>query len=133
MPKSLFIDPAVVRAPGKLSFDDIPSAILTRRPSRTRWATSPSQQFLDIVPGYGPAIREFETMLNLIKTHGRVQWHRLQPSRPGPPFHGPGSFGGRPGLPRSTVDDYIFGSHRSHGEILAKGLSAIAQARRRRA
>ena len=23
------------------------------------------------------------------------------------------------------VDDYIFGSHRSHGEILAKGLSAI--------
>ena len=23
------------------------------------------------------------------------------------------------------VDDHIFGSHRSHGEILAKGLSAI--------
>ena len=31
-----------------------------------------------------------------------------------------------------TPDDYIFGSHRSHGEILAKGLSAIAQAGRRR-
>jgi 2-oxoisovalerate dehydrogenase E1 component len=27
-----------------------------------------------------------------------------------------------------TPDDHIFGSHRSHGEILAKGLSAIAQA-----
>jgi 2-oxoisovalerate dehydrogenase E1 component len=26
-----------------------------------------------------------------------------------------------------SVDDYIFGSHRSHGEILAKGLSAIHQ------
>jgi 2-oxoisovalerate dehydrogenase E1 component len=26
-----------------------------------------------------------------------------------------------------TVDDFIFGSHRSHGEILAKGLSAIAK------
>jgi 2-oxoisovalerate dehydrogenase E1 component len=25
------------------------------------------------------------------------------------------------------VDDFIFGSHRSHGEILAKGLSAIAK------
>ena len=24
-----------------------------------------------------------------------------------------------------TIDDYIFGSHRSHGEILAKGLRAI--------
>ncbi len=24
-----------------------------------------------------------------------------------------------------TVDDFIFGSHRSHGEILAKGMSAI--------
>src|SRR5512134_1641684 len=24
-----------------------------------------------------------------------------------------------------TVDDHIYGSHRSHGEILAKGLSAI--------
>jgi len=26
-----------------------------------------------------------------------------------------------------SVDDFIFGSHRSHGEILAKGLSAIHQ------
>jgi 2-oxoisovalerate dehydrogenase E1 component len=26
-----------------------------------------------------------------------------------------------------TVDDLIFGSHRSHGEIIAKGLSAIHQ------
>ena len=26
-----------------------------------------------------------------------------------------------------SAEDYIFGSHRSHGEILAKGLSAIHQ------
>ena len=26
-----------------------------------------------------------------------------------------------------TPDDHIFGSHRSHGEILAKGFSAIRQ------
>jgi 2-oxoisovalerate dehydrogenase E1 component len=29
-----------------------------------------------------------------------------------------------------TVDDFIFGSHRSHGEILAKGLSAISKLKR---
>ena len=32
-----------------------------------------------------------------------------------------------------TPDDHIFGSHRSHGEILAKGFSAIRQMERRAA
>jgi len=71
-------------------------------------------------------IREFETLLDRIKKEGvyeGVAYNHLGPAHlsigqeaaaVGQSFH-------------LTPDDFIFGSHRSHGEILAKGLSAIAQ------
>jgi 2-oxoisovalerate dehydrogenase E1 component len=68
-------------------------------------------------------IRAFETMLQEVKTQ---RAYRRSPTTTAgrPPFDRAGGVGGRPGVP-AGVDDHIFGSHRSHGEILAKGLSAI--------
>jgi len=56
---------------------------------------------------------------------GRFRAWRI-PCRPGPPFHRQEA--AAVGMAFSlTSDDHIYGSHRSHGEILAKGFSAIRQ------
>ena len=69
-------------------------------------------------------IREFETMLNLIKTTGEYNGTRYD--HPGPAHLSAGQEAAAVGMAYTlTVEDFIFGSHRSHGEILAKGLSAI--------
>ena len=69
-------------------------------------------------------IREFETMLNLIKTTG--EYSGIPYDHPGPAHLSAGQEAAAVGMAYTlTVDDFIFGSHRSHGEILAKGLSAI--------
>jgi len=71
-------------------------------------------------------IREFETMLNLIKTRG--EYNGIPYNHPGPAHLSIGQEAAAVGMAYTlSVDDFIFGSHRSHGEILAKGLSAIAQ------
>ena len=69
-------------------------------------------------------IREFETMLNLIKTTN--EYNGVPYKHPGPAHLSIGQEASAVGMAYNLeVDDYIFGSHRSHGEILAKGLSAI--------
>jgi len=69
-------------------------------------------------------IREFETMLNLIKTTG--EYNSIPYNHPGPAHLSIGQEASSVGQAYLLdKDDYIFGSHRSHGEILAKGLSAI--------
>jgi len=69
-------------------------------------------------------IREFETMLNLVKTKG--EYNGTSYNHPGPAHLSIGQESAAVGMAWTlTVDDFIFGSHRSHGEILAKGLSAI--------
>ncbi len=69
-------------------------------------------------------IREFETMLNLIKTKG--EYNGVAYNHPGPAHLSIGQESAAVGMAWTlTVDDFIFGSHRSHGEILAKGMSAI--------
>jgi len=71
-------------------------------------------------------IREFETMLNLIKTKGEYQG--VPYNHPGPAHLSIGQESAAVGMAYTlSVDDFIFGSHRSHGEILAKGMSAIHQ------
>jgi 2-oxoisovalerate dehydrogenase E1 component len=71
-------------------------------------------------------IREFETMINLIKTTG--EYNGVAYNHPGPAHLSIGQEAAAVGMAFTlTVDDFIFGSHRSHGEILAKGLSAIAK------
>ena len=69
-------------------------------------------------------IREFETMLNLIKTTGEYQG--VSYNHPGPAHLGIGQEAAYVGEAfRLTPKDLTFGSHRSHGEILAKGLRSI--------
>lgn len=71
-------------------------------------------------------IREFETMINLIKTRG--EYNEIPYNHPGPAHLSIGQEAAAVGMAYNLgVEDFIFGSHRSHGEILAKGLSAIAK------
>jgi 2-oxoisovalerate dehydrogenase E1 component len=71
-------------------------------------------------------IREFETMLDEIKRSGK--YGDLAYVHQGPAHLSIGQEAAAVGEAfLLTVDDHIYGSHRSHGEILAKGLSAIHQ------
>jgi 2-oxoisovalerate dehydrogenase E1 component len=70
-------------------------------------------------------IREFETMLDRIKKEGVYQGIEYQ--HKGPAHLSIGQEASVVGQAYNlTPEDFIFGSHRSHGEILAKSLSAIA-------
>ena len=65
-------------------------------------------------------------MLNLIKTTG--EYHGISYNHPGPAHLSIGQEASAVGMAYTlSIEDYIFGSHRSHGEILAKGLSSIHQ------
>ncbi|MEK7407976.1 MAG: thiamine pyrophosphate-dependent enzyme, partial [Acidobacteriota bacterium] len=70
------------------------------------------------------AIREFETVLNEIKLKGvyrGVAYNHL-----GPAHLSIGQEAAAVGMAFALApEDHIYGSHRSHGEILAKGFSAI--------
>ena len=69
-------------------------------------------------------IRTFETMLNEVKIKGSYQG--IEYNHRGPAHLSIGQEASAVGQAYLLgVDDHIFGSHRSHGEILAKGLSAI--------
>ncbi len=71
-------------------------------------------------------IREFETMLYTVKTTNA--YNGIDYNNPGPAHLSMGQEASSVGQAwLLSTDDYIFGSHRSHGEILAKGLSAIHQ------
>ncbi len=71
-------------------------------------------------------IREFETMLNEIKVQG--SYEGMEYNHPGPAHLSIGQEAAAVGQSvHLDTDDYIFGSHRSHGEIMAKCLSAISK------
>ncbi len=124
MPKSQFIDPSVVRQKGEITFGTIPVNQYSTSIKEERKHFSDSQLlgiYRDML-----IIREFETMLNLIKTTGEYQG--IKYNHPGPAHLSIGQEASAVGMAFNLgVEDYIFGSHRSHGEILAKGLSAIHQ------
>jgi 2-oxoisovalerate dehydrogenase E1 component len=69
-------------------------------------------------------IRGFETMLNEVKLRGK--YHGVEYNHRGPAHLSIGQEASAVGQAFLLgADDHIYGSHRSHGEILAKGLSAI--------
>ena len=69
------------------------------------------------------AIREFETILNEIKIKGAYKG--VTYNHAGPAHLSIGQEAAAVGMAfLLTPEDMIFGSHRSHGEILAKGLRA---------
>ena len=122
MPKSQFIDPNEVRKKGKLVFKDIPvnQYAKTIEEEQTHFS---KEDFLRIFRDMA-IIREFETMLNSIKTtneYNGIQYHI--PDQPDLSLGQEAAAVGQAFL--LGENDFIFGSHRSHGEIIAKGLSAI--------
>ena len=122
MPKKLFIDPKKVRKPGKITFGEIPvnqyqKTLAEEKGNYTR------EELLGIYRDM-LIIREFETMLNMIKTTS--EYHGISYTHPGPAHLSIGQEAAAVGMAWLLgPEDYIFGSHRSHGEILAKGMSAI--------
>jgi 2-oxoisovalerate dehydrogenase E1 component len=69
-------------------------------------------------------IREFETMLDQIKKLGAYEG--IAYKHAGPAHLSIGQEGAAVGeCLHLTVEDHLYGSHRSHGEILAKGLRAV--------
>jgi 2-oxoisovalerate dehydrogenase E1 component len=124
MPQSITVEPEEVLAPGSIHFTDIPVNTYRRTlgEERARYST---EEFLNIWQDMC-AIREFETVLNEIKIKGRYKGLAYQHA--GPAHLSIGQEAAAVGMAFAlTPEDHIFGSHRSHGEILAKGLSAIRQ------
>lgn len=122
MPKSEFIDPKEVRKPGKINFTPI-AVNQYQKSVKDEKANFSKQEFLNIYHDMS-AIREFETMINNIKIKG--EYNGIKYNHPGPAHLSLGQEAAAVGMAYTLgVDDFIFGSHRSHGEIIAKGLSAI--------
>ena len=122
MPKVQFIDPSVARKASEITFKPIP----VNQYNKTIKEEKKNFSNDDLIRIYHDmvVIREFETMLNLIKTTG--EYSGVPYDHPGPAHLSIGQEASAVGMAYTlTVDDFIFGSHRSHGEILAKGLSAI--------
>jgi 2-oxoisovalerate dehydrogenase E1 component len=124
MPKNQFIDPADARKPGEITFHSVP-VNQYRKTVAEEHGNFTVEEFLRIYHDM-VVIREFETMLNQIKIAN--EYGGIHYSHPGPAHLSLGQESAAVGMAFTLkVDDFIFGSHRSHGEILAKGLTAIAR------
>ena len=122
MPKSQYIDPKKVFQPGYIHFEDIPVNQYAKTLDEEKAIYSKS----DMLRIYRDMriIREFETMLNEIKT--KSCYNGVEYNNPGPAHLSLGQEASAVGEAYSLdINDFTFGSHRSHGEILAKGLSSI--------
>jgi len=118
----MVINPTEARQPGYVEFSPIP-------------VNQYNRSVKDELKRYGKddlfriqrdmlVIRMFENMLNEIKLRGNYEG--IEYNHRGPAHLSIGQEAAAVGQAfLLTVDDHIYGSHRSHGEILAKGLSAI--------
>jgi 2-oxoisovalerate dehydrogenase E1 component len=124
MPKQLFIDPKAVRREGKVTFHDISVHAYSTPLSRERQRLG-DEQLLEVLR-HMLIIREFEKMLSSFKAQGN--YARIKLNYNGPAHLSIGQEGAAVGAAMALrPEDHIFGSHRSHGEVIAKGLSAIAK------
>ncbi len=124
MPKSQNIQPEMVRKPKFIEFGKIPVNQYNKTIEEEKSNYS-NEDFIRIYHDM-VVIREFETMLNLIKTTN--EYNGVAYNHPGPAHLSIGQEASAVGMAYNLgVEDFIFGSHRSHGEILAKGLSSISK------
>lgn len=122
MPKSQIIDPAQVRKSASVSTPDIPVCNYkkTLKQERKQFSDDDLRGIYEDMA----LIREFESMLDQVKKEGAYQG--VEYNHRGPAHLSIGQEAVAVGQAYLLgVDDHIFGSHRSHGEILAKGMSAI--------
>ncbi len=122
MPKSLFVDPAETLSAGKIKFKDIPVNAYKKTVADERKKFGDDNLvriYRDIA-----VLREFESMLNQIKTQGL--YNGIETTYPGPAHLSIGQEAACVGQAYLLdKNDFTFGSHRSHSEILAKALSCI--------
>ncbi len=122
MPRSIVVNPQDVKKSGVLKTKEIP-------------LNQYRQNFAAEVGKYGKEtlkqvlvdmllIRQFETCLNDIKIEGA--YHDIKYNHKGPAHLSIGQESAAVGQALTlTKDDFVFGSHRSHGEILSKCFSAV--------
>ncbi len=126
MPKSLMIDPVKKRLPGQLDFTPIPLNSYKKTIQEEFASKRFSKADLLRIQRDMEIIRAFENMLNEIKLRG--SFLGIEYNHRGPAHLSIGQEASAVGQAYLLgVDDHIYGSHRSHGDILAKGLSAIAK------
>lgn len=124
MPKEQLVHPRDVRKKDTLTIAPIPVNHYQSDPEaeKKRYGIQRLQRvYHDMM-----VIREFETMLNTIKMTG--EWEGIAYNHAGPAHLSIGQESAAVGQAiHLDAQDFIFGSHRSHGEILAKCFSAIDQ------
>lgn len=122
MPKSLMIRPDQERTSGQIEFTPIPVNQYDR-PLRAELDRFDPGDLMRIYRDMA-IIRGFESMLSEVKLRGK--YRGVEYNHRGPAHLSIGQEAAAVGQAFLLgVDDHIYGSHRSHGEILAKGLSAI--------
>ena len=122
MPKSVVIDPKQVRQKGEISFRPIPLNQYDRTVEQE--LDRFSKEDLVRIHRDMAILRWFETVLNEVKLRGNYKG--IEYTHRGPAHLSIGQESAAVGQAfHLGVDDHIYGSHRSHSEILAKGLSAI--------
>ena len=122
MPKSQYVDPGKAFDAGYIKFEDIPVCQYNKTLAEEMEIYSKD----DMMRIYRDMaiIREFETMLNEVKT--KSCYNGVEYNNPGPAHLSIGQEASAVGQAYCLdINDFTFGSHRSHGEILAKGLSSI--------
>ena len=122
MPKNLVIDPNFIRAPGKIEFTDIPVNVYNKSIKDEKENFSKA----DFVRIYNDiaTLREFESMINDIKI--KQEYQGFKTNYPGPAHLSIGQEAAAVGQAYILdMDDMTFGSHRSHSEVLARGLASI--------
>jgi len=122
MPKSILIDPSEERKPGRLRLPEIPLNQYISEPKKE--IKKYGKELLRGIYRDMLLIREFESMLNSLKTQGEYAGIRYNHQGPAHLSVGQESAAVGQCLPLGA-EDFIFGSHRSHGEILAKCFSAV--------
>ncbi len=124
MTKLITIDPTKEREPSVIKGADIPVNAYVSDPKQEarKYGTETLVRiYRDMV-----FIREFETMLDRIKKEGIYEG--IEYTHLGPAHLSIGQEAAAVGqCVNLDANDFVFGSHRSHGEILAKGLSTIAK------
>src|SRR5690554_4397943 len=124
MSKQITLDPVALREKDTITVPKIPMNHYTpdfKKELKVYGKERLVKVFYDML-----VIREFESMLDSIKREGVYQG--ISYNHLGPAHLSIGQESAAVGQALALEpEDFIFGSHRSHGEILAKCLSAIAK------
>ncbi|MCF6285416.1 MAG: thiamine pyrophosphate-dependent dehydrogenase E1 component subunit alpha, partial [Candidatus Hydrogenedentes bacterium] len=125
MPKPLMVDPEVVRKASTIDLGSIAVNAYNKTVKdelKSNKAITPERllrAYRDMV-----IIREFENMLDSIKK--TQSYEGINYNHAGPAHLSTGQEAAAVGeCFHLSVNDHIFGSHRSHGEVIAKGMRAI--------